>query len=186
METLNQLQNILFLFWGLGGICIVIFLIRKVRNNEPDISKYYRLISQLDDQMEEDLNIIQKRNKEIDKIEKEILNCKKELGLELFKNNSSNTSSIKRKNIVSYILLFIGLIPFVFVLCYGIKNAIIGYSGFCLTECSLDYGFSAFLDTITLFSYLFWPVYLVGVVLIIIGIFKLIYNKKMNKYKDLL
>lgn len=93
---------------------------------------------------------------------------------------------MKKKNLIWLLMLIIGFIPFAFPLLYGIKNAIFGYSGLCLFDCSLDYGFSAFVDTLVLISYLFWPAYIIGIVLIIIGIFKLIENKKMNKYKDLL
>lgn len=93
---------------------------------------------------------------------------------------------MKKKNIIWWILLIIGLVPFVLPLIFGIKSAIFGYSGLCLFDCSLDYGFSAFIDSIIIISYLFWPAYLIGAVLIIIGIFKLIENKKMNKYKNLL
>lgn len=186
METLNQLQIILFLFWFLGGLCVIIFFIRKARNNEPNISEYYKLISQLDDQKEEDLNLIHKRNKEIDKIEKQILDCKKELGIELFKGNSAKEDSMKKKKIISYVILFIGLLPFVYVLCIGIYNSFSGYSRLCLFECELDYGLSAFIDSIIITSYLFWPLYLIGLIFIILSFFKFKYDKKINKYKDLL
>ena len=110
MEALVELKYILFLFWILGGICIIIFFVRKAKYKEPDISVYYKLISELNDRKDEDLELIHKRNKEIDKIEEEILKCKKELGFELFKKKSVNRSFIKKKNIITYLLLFIGLI----------------------------------------------------------------------------
>jgi len=86
METLNELKYILYLFWVLGGICVVIFFIRKKYYKETDISEYYRLANELNEMKEEDLELINKRNKEIDRIEKQILECKKELGFKLFKN----------------------------------------------------------------------------------------------------
>ena len=85
MEALKELDYILFLFWILGGICIIIFFIRKIKYKEPDISEYYKLITILNDQKDEDLKLLHDRNKEIDKIEEEILKCKKELGIKLFK-----------------------------------------------------------------------------------------------------
>ena len=85
MEALKELDYILFLFWILGGICIIIFFIRKIKYKEPDINEYYKWISILNDQKDEDLKLLHDRNKEIDKIEEEILKCKKELGIKLFK-----------------------------------------------------------------------------------------------------
>ena len=85
METLTKLEYLLFLFWILSGLCVLIFFIRKARYKEPDINEYYKLINQLNDQKDEDLKLLHDRNKEIDKIEEEILKCKKELGLKLFK-----------------------------------------------------------------------------------------------------
>ena len=85
METLTELEYLLFLFWILSGLCLLIFFIRKARYKEPDINEYYKLINQLNDQKDEDLKLLHDRNKEIDKIEEEILKCKKELGLKLFK-----------------------------------------------------------------------------------------------------
>lgn len=85
MEALKELDYILFLFWILGGICIIIFFIRKIKYKEPDISEYYKWISILNDQKDEELKLLHDRNKEIDKIEEEILKCKKELGIKLFK-----------------------------------------------------------------------------------------------------
>ena len=90
METLTELDYLLFLFWILSGLCVLIFFIRKVRYKEPDISEYYRLINQLNDQKDEDLKLLHERNNEIDKIEEEILKCKKELGIKLFKKKDSN------------------------------------------------------------------------------------------------
>ncbi len=85
MEALKELEYILYLFWVLGGICILIFFIRKARYREPDMSEYYRLINQLNDQKDDDLKLLHLRNKEIDKIEKEILKIKKDLGIKLYK-----------------------------------------------------------------------------------------------------
>jgi len=84
MEVANELKYILYLFWMLGGICVVIFFIRKKNYKEPDISEYYRIANELNEMQEYDLELINKRNKEIDKIEKEILKCKEILNINKF------------------------------------------------------------------------------------------------------
>lgn len=84
MEVVNELKYILYLFWILGGICVVIFFIRKKNYKEPDISEYYRIANELNEMKEYDLELINKRNKEIDKIEEEILKCKEILNINKF------------------------------------------------------------------------------------------------------
>jgi len=85
-----------------------------------------------------------------------------------------------------WVLLIIGLLPFVYVLGVGIYSSYMGYSGLCFFECELDYGIAAFVDSIIITSYLFWPLYLIGIVFIILSFFKFKHDKKINKYKDLL
>lgn len=102
METLTELDYLLFLFWILSGICVLIFFVRKARYKEPDISEYYKLINQLNDQKDDDLKLLHQRNKEIDKIEEEILKCKKELGIELF-NKYKILKEFSMKKIISII-----------------------------------------------------------------------------------
>lgn len=75
------------------------------------------------------------------------------------------------KKIFWKILLIIGFIPFLVVLIYGIYSAIFGFSGLCL--CPDYYGFAAFFDSVLLFSVVFYPAYIVGVVLIILSIIKI-------------
>ena len=93
---------------------------------------------------------------------------------------------MKNKNIIWWVLIIIGLIPFIFVLGSGLISAISGTSGLCLLNCTLTYGWDAFLTTIILQSYLLWPTYIIGIVLIIIGLFKIIEKRKQKEFKDLL
>ena len=81
MEIVNDLKIVLFLLWGLGAIAIIIFIVRK-NSLETD---YYKIIAELNEQEEKDLKTLEEGNKEIDRIEKEILECKKKLGFKLFK-----------------------------------------------------------------------------------------------------
>lgn len=84
MEGLIELKYILYLFWILGGICVVLFFIRKKKYKETDISECYRIARELNEIQDQDLELINKRNKEIDKIEKEILKCKEILKINKF------------------------------------------------------------------------------------------------------
>lgn len=77
---ITKLQIILFGLCALSGVAIIIFALRK---NDKEID-YDRIIRQLNNQKAQDLNILDRRNKEIDKIEEKILKCKKELRMRLF------------------------------------------------------------------------------------------------------
>ena len=71
----------LFILCGLCGIAILIFVLRKGDQGYD----YDKIIWELNEQKEIDLETLRNGNKKIDKIEKEILNCKKELNMKLFK-----------------------------------------------------------------------------------------------------
>lgn len=80
-EIIVILQILLFGLCVLGGIAVLIFALRKWDN---DID-YDRIIRELNEQEEKDLDIINKGNKQIDELESKILDCKKKLGFKLFK-----------------------------------------------------------------------------------------------------
>lgn len=81
---------------------------------------------------------------------------------------------MNKKRFIWKLLLIVGIIPFIVPIIYGISNAIFGFSRLCLgINCSKSLGFDAFIDSIILYSYLFWPTYIIGLLLIIISIFKL-------------
>ena len=77
---ITELQIILFALCGLSGITVLIFTLRK--NNKG--LDYNKIIRELNEQKEKDLNILDIRNKKIDKIEEKILKYKKDLGMRLF------------------------------------------------------------------------------------------------------
>ena len=71
------------------------------------------------------------------------------------------------------LLLIVGMIPFIVPLVYGIYNSINGFSGLCLWPCDYDYGFKAFADSIMFYSFIFWPTYIIGIVLVFLSVKKL-------------
>lgn len=77
---ITSLQIILFSLCGIGGIAIIIFALRK---NDKGID-YNKIIRQLNERKVQDLNILDSKNREIDKIEEKILKCKKKLNMKLF------------------------------------------------------------------------------------------------------
>lgn len=81
MELETYLQFLLFILCGLDGLVILIFILRQ---NDQGYD-YDRIIRELNEQKEQNLNLIDSGNKEIEKIEKQILDCKKVLGIRLFK-----------------------------------------------------------------------------------------------------
>ncbi|MEG1142982.1 MAG: hypothetical protein RSA91_05450 [Bacilli bacterium] len=77
---ITKLQIILF---GLCALSVVAIIIFALRNNDKEID-YDRIIRRLNERKIQDLNILDRRNKEINKIEEKILTCKKELNMKLF------------------------------------------------------------------------------------------------------
>ncbi|MBE6148701.1 MAG: hypothetical protein E7167_04380 [Firmicutes bacterium] len=85
----------------------------------------------------------------------------------------------KNKRIIWIILLIVGIIPFVIPLIAGVYDSIAGFSGLCILECDNYYGFNALIDSIYLYSFIFWPTYIIGFVLIVLSFIKL----KRKKHK---
>lgn len=84
MELTSYLQ---FMLIGLCMLSGTVFIIFALKSSEDDID-YDKIISELNKQKEQDLETLNKRNKEIDIIERKILNCKKLLRFKLFKGNN--------------------------------------------------------------------------------------------------
>lgn len=84
MEVRSIIQFLLFILCAIGGLVILILVLRK-SSYEMD---YNEIIYELNKQEELDLKTLENGNKEIDKIERKILNCKKELGIKLFKKSN--------------------------------------------------------------------------------------------------
>lgn len=68
------------------------------------------------------------------------------------------------------ILLILGLLPFIVVLIGSIYVSITGFGGLTMNH---YYGFEAFIDWLILWSYIYWPSYIIGIVLILLSIIKL-------------
>lgn len=85
-EIIVILQILLFGLCVLGGIAVLIFALRKWDNGID----YDRIIRELNEQEEKDLDIINKGNKQIDELESKILDFKKKLGFKLFKTKKHN------------------------------------------------------------------------------------------------
>ena len=80
---------------------------------------------------------------------------------------------MKNKKLIWKFLLIIGSTFFIVPLGAGIYHSITGFSGLCLFDCNSYYGFKAFKDSIILYSFICWPTYIIGSILIILSIFKL-------------
>jgi len=78
-----------------------------------------------------------------------------------------------KKKILWIILLIVGIIPFSIPLTMGIYDSINGFSGLCFVGCINYYGLQAFIDSIYLYSFIFWPTYIIGAILIILSIIML-------------
>ena len=84
---------------------------------------------------------------------------------------------INNKNLKWKILLGIGLSPFVIVICIGIYSAFFGFSFLFRTL----YGMDAFIIVISLLSSIFWPVYIICIILVVGAIWEMRQNKKYGK-----
>lgn len=87
-----------------------------------------------------------------------------------------------KRNIIWKIILILGILPFVVSLGFGIYSAITGFSGLCILNCKDIYGIQAFLDSIIMYSYIFWPTYIVGLIAIITSV---IFIKRRNNNKSI-
>lgn len=96
------------------------------------------------------------------------------------------TKKEKFRKILSYVLLVIGVLPFLITLYGGIYSAIEGtYEGICImcdmSTMDLIYGMEAFKVTIAFAVYLFWPAYIIGLLFIVISIIMLVYIRKKKR-----
>ena len=81
MEEKVVIETVLLILCVLGIIPVIIFFLRK-HDNTVD---YYKVINELNEQEEQNLDVLALGNKEIDAIERKILECKKELKIKLFR-----------------------------------------------------------------------------------------------------
>lgn len=75
------------------------------------------------------------------------------------------------------ILLFVGTTPFLWAFFSGLYAALTGFSGLSLSS-PQAYGFAAFADWIILYSFVYWPTYVIGLILIVWAAMKLISGGK--------
>ena len=74
------------------------------------------------------------------------------------------------------ILLFLGTIPFLAAILSGFYAAITGFSGLAIMA-PPSYGWAAFTEWIILYSFLYWPTYVIGLILIIWSVIRLMDRK---------
>ena len=93
---------------------------------------------------------------------------------------------IKIKKIIWTVLLIIGILPFAITLYGSIYDSIVGtHPGICIMcnvdDRSLIYGLEAFEYGIAWAIYLFWPIYIIALIVIILAIIRLVMLKKKSK-----
>lgn len=76
----------------------------------------------------------------------------------------------KKEKMIWKILFVIGMLPFIILLSFGVYNSINGFSGMCFFNCYNYYGIRALMDSVVLYSYIFWPTYIIGFVFIILSV----------------
>jgi len=81
MEEKVVVEILLLFLCILGIVPVIIFFMRK---NDTGID-YYRIINEWNEMEEQNLETLALGNKEINNIEKKILECKKELKIRLFR-----------------------------------------------------------------------------------------------------
>lgn len=79
-------------------------------------------------------------------------------------------------------LLVIGSLAFVVPIVWGIIRAINGdnLGVICISDCKIEYGFPVFRDFLLFYSIVYWPTYIVGLILIFFASYHLGKIKKQN------
>ena len=76
------------------------------------------------------------------------------------------------------ICLGVGLLPFLICLIGGIYAAVCGFGG--LTIGMKSYGIEAMLDWVLLWSFVYWPSYVIGIIFIIVSLMIKRRSKKIS------
>ena len=84
------------------------------------------------------------------------------------------------KKIIGTILIIIGVIPFLLTLGYALYASITGVCFSLFVACTKTHGIGVFFITLYILGILAWYIYLIGLILIIIGII-LRKKAKVNK-----
>lgn len=88
-------------------------------------------------------------------------------------NKHISKKEIKKKKIFWKVMLVLGTIPFIIPLVLSIICLFFGFTFFFDTI----YGFEGMFSFLVIWSFIFWPTYIVGLVLIILSIIKIKKNK---------
>lgn len=83
MEEKLIIPMLFFFIAALGGICLLIFCLRKNDDSMYDWEKVTKYCKLMREQTEENLDILSKYNKEKNKLEEKIRDKKKKLGMKL-------------------------------------------------------------------------------------------------------
>ena len=83
MEEKLIIPMLFFFIAALGGICLLIFCLRKNDDSMYDWEKVAKYCKLMREQTEENLDILSKYNKEKNKLEEKIRDKKKKLGMKL-------------------------------------------------------------------------------------------------------
>ncbi len=83
MEEKLIIPMLFFFIAALGGICLLIFCLRRKEERSFDWDAFERTIKMIHEQTDENLDMLSKMNKEKNKIEEQIRDKKKKLGMKL-------------------------------------------------------------------------------------------------------
>lgn len=91
---------------------------------------------------------------------------------------------IKVKKIIWTILLIIAILPFLLTLLIGVNASINGTSDVLCMMCDRIYGLEAFEQIMVFAIYLFWPAYIIALIIIILAIIHLVMLRRKIKYEQ--
>lgn len=82
-EITLKIEIAFFIILALSGIVILIFCLRRKEDSKFDWVEFERIVREMHEQTDENLDMLSKMNKQKDKIEEKIRNKKKILGMSL-------------------------------------------------------------------------------------------------------
>ena len=82
-EITLKIEIAFFIVIALSGIVILIFCLRRKNEKNFDWVEFERIVREMHEQTDENLDMLSKMNKQKDKIEEKIRNKKKILGMSL-------------------------------------------------------------------------------------------------------
>ena len=82
-EITLKIKIAFFIIMALSGIVILIFCLRRKEDSKFDWVEFERIVREMHEQTDRNLDMLSKMNKQKDKIEEKIRNKKKILGMSL-------------------------------------------------------------------------------------------------------